>query len=465
MRFPKSVPSALTLLAICLAGTVSAENRGIVIGNGSYRHAEGLSGAGIAGTAGALRDAGFRTVNGIDLTAEKLRGAVSDLLRPDEDPGARLIVLNGRFLHDDGDAWLMGTDARAPDRVEVAVAGISLNMVMGLIADARPGAVLLLGTDGAGMDHGAGLAPGIGAPRPPEGVVVLTGPPASAHAATARLLVPGTTVRDVLAADGVLRLVAGGDTGLALLTAPAGVAAPGDPSEPDRDTWARAAALDTEAAYRDYLRRFPDGVYVAAANARLRDRAPAAAPEPDRRSPAEQAEAQLDLSRADRMAVQSHLTALNFVTGGVDGVFGSRSRAAIRGWQQQNGHAATGFLTGPQIVALREQAEQTDRAFWERTGASGGADDLRAYLQRYPDGVHAREARAALAGRDDADPGADGNLRPRDPAETPGRQPPPTLEEEVLRAVEQQLRGGGGMKGLKDSGLLNERALRQLLGQ
>ncbi|MDN3712899.1 peptidoglycan-binding protein [Paracoccus cavernae] len=110
------------------------------------------------------------------------------------------------------------------------------------------------------------------------------------------------------------------------------------------------------------------------------------------------------MSRNDRIAVQRRLNALGYSTGGTDGVLGSRSRSAIRGWQQQNGLAVTGYLNNNQLALLRDQAgsvssnyEQQDRNYWQQTGARGGANNLRAYLDRYPDGIYAQTARNRLA--------------------------------------------------------------------
>ncbi|MBR2816308.1 MAG: peptidoglycan-binding protein, partial [Reyranella sp.] len=79
------------------------------------------------------------------------------------------------------------------------------------------------------------------------------------------------------------------------------------------------------------------------------------AAEADRKG-AEAAEAALRLGQLDRQRIQVALTSVGFATGGVDGVFGARSREMIGDWQKKAGHAATGYLTQDQLTALLREA-------------------------------------------------------------------------------------------------------------
>ena len=58
------------------------------------------------------------------------------------------------------------------------------------------------------------------------------------------------------------------------------------------------------------------------------------------------------LTREERILIQQTLTALGFDAGSADGVFGSKTRAAIRDWQEANGHEATGYVTREQAASL-----------------------------------------------------------------------------------------------------------------
>jgi hypothetical protein len=169
--------------------------------------------------------------------------------------------------------------------------------------------------------------------------------------------------------------------------------------EEDLSLWETVEGLDTPAAYRVYLDRFPDGAFADLARARLE-----AAPGPEAR--AEAAEIALELSRGERREVQRYLTILGHDTRGVDGIFGPATRAALRSWQAARGYAVTGFLDAEQLAALRgagasrqaeldeERAaeERADRAWWQATGGGRTVEGARAYLERYPEGIHAEEA-------------------------------------------------------------------------
>jgi peptidoglycan hydrolase-like protein with peptidoglycan-binding domain len=72
---------------------------------------------------------------------------------------------------------------------------------------------------------------------------------------------------------------------------------------------------------------------------------------------AEAAETALRLTPPDRQRIQVALTALGFVTGGSDGVFGPRSREMIASWQKKSGRAVTGYVSADtQTGLLREAA-------------------------------------------------------------------------------------------------------------
>jgi peptidoglycan hydrolase-like protein with peptidoglycan-binding domain len=60
----------------------------------------------------------------------------------------------------------------------------------------------------------------------------------------------------------------------------------------------------------------------------------------------------LNLTRAQRVAVQQSLSRIGHDVGSADGSFGPVTRRAIADWQQSSGQRPTGYLTKEQLSAL-----------------------------------------------------------------------------------------------------------------
>ena len=71
---------------------------------------------------------------------------------------------------------------------------------------------------------------------------------------------------------------------------------------------------------------------------------------------AEAVEASLSLDRAARRLIQQGLRSEGFDPGVPDGMFGPRTRGAIRAWQQSLGTSSTGYLSGAEAALLRRAA-------------------------------------------------------------------------------------------------------------
>ena len=365
-----------------------AENRAVVIGNSDYQAAPDLAGADMRAAVEGLDAAGFRTGAGTDLDATALRRHLRLLTADGPVPGARIVVLNGRFLHDSGETWFLGTDAQAPDQISAGLQGVPLSLVLRLMSDSRPGAVLMLGTDGQQMPHQPGLDSGIGGLAPPQGVAVITGTPEAIARGMAELL-RGSSVAQTVAADQALQLLPGSSGRMVPL--PRGMAGnpAGDPLRAEREAWANAATA------RARLEEGPVPVPPSAGLRPLRPEAQAVA--------GAKAERAMAITNSDRATIQRWLDRLGHDAGTADAVFGQRTRSALAAWQKANGHQPTGYLTGDQRRMIRAQIAHLDgdngsrdRAYWQLTGARGDADGLRSYLRRYPDGLHAATARQML---------------------------------------------------------------------
>ena len=129
---------------------------------------------------------------------------------------------------------------------------------------------------------------------------------------------------------------------------------------------------------------------------------------------------------AARRQIQQGLTAAGFAPGGADGLFGPRTRAAIRRWQSSRGARATGYLDGASAEALRSvggagptvataasssppavpAAQQSSPApspaasaellFWQSVMNSTNPAEFEAYLRRFPNGLFSELAQARV---------------------------------------------------------------------
>lgn len=70
-------------------------------------------------------------------------------------------------------------------------------------------------------------------------------------------------------------------------------------------------------------------------------------------------EASLVLTRTQRMTIQRQLTSLGYDAGVADGLWGSKTRAAIRAWQKANRKTQSGYLTAAQVRVIADQAGGT----------------------------------------------------------------------------------------------------------
>ena len=196
-----------------------------------------------------------------------------------------------------------------------------------------------------------------------------------------------------------------------------------------------AERVDTVMAFEAVVRRFPDSIYADLARAQIgkltgtqtiasagapsgtdapapADTPPSSVPGPAGPAPQE-VEASLGLSRQQRRRVQQGLASLGYTPGPADGWFGARTREAVRRYQSEKGHEATGYLTGEEARALsalgeeaartrteaerREAHRRADDAAFAQAKSAGTAEGYATYLAAYPSGRHAGEARRLRA--------------------------------------------------------------------
>jgi peptidoglycan hydrolase-like protein with peptidoglycan-binding domain len=377
-----------------------------------------------------LRDAGFDVATLSNGSARDMKRLAETLAEDALDAERLVVALSGRFATDGTRTWFLAEDAQTPTPFGLDGA-ISVDTVLDVLARTPGQAVLVLGYDQDGFSSfGSYLREGVGNLDVPQGVTVIYGEPDR---------ITGVLTDAVAALGGDVmayvrdnrRLNVLGFQPQSLVMQPSGDApAPNLPQiEPSLTAWNNAQNANTADSYRNFIFDNPRSLYAEEARRRL-DQI-----ESDPVRQAEIAEDALNLTRNERRAIQRNLTLLEFNTRGVDGIFGPGTRGAIRNWQQNNGFTQTSYLTTEQINRIdaqasrlaaeiaaeeeraREEALSLDRDYWEETGARGTPAGYQAYLERYPEGVFANEARNRLAALNEAnDEAANDAARAREDA-------------------------------------------------
>lgn len=119
----------------------------------------------------------------------------------------------------------------------------------------------------------------------------------------------------------------------------------------ERAFWNRVREEDRATSYRAYLERYPDGLFVDNAQARLqalrndrnRDQLVAQARDEER---------EVAGNPVSRLLVETRLRTLGYELSGVDGEFDGTTRRAIRRFQRSRGLDVTGFVTQDTMVRL-----------------------------------------------------------------------------------------------------------------
>ena len=134
--------------------------------------------------------------------------------------------------------------------------------------------------------------------------------------------------------------------------------------------WQSIQNSNSPAQFQAYLDQYPNGTFAPLARTRIDELKANPAAETSRSGEqvatvtpsdttvpaAEEVERSLGLNRQGRSRVQLALTLLGYKTGGTDGSFGPKSRAAISAWQTDQHETATGYLTAQQHAALLDTA-------------------------------------------------------------------------------------------------------------
>ena len=187
---------------------------------------------------------------------------------------------------------------------------------------------------------------------------------------------------------------------------------PPPPSGDAARAFEAAERLNTVAAYRIVVEGFPGSIYAKLAQAWIdkhereplvvaggdaEDDAPPPPPPPPTPGP-EAVEQGLELSSEAKRLVQMGLAA-GHSPGAADGVFGPRTRGALRAWQEAKGLEGTGYLTREQSEGLaglgREEAQRLRVAAEQRAREEAERREREAEARRLAAAERVRKAREA----------------------------------------------------------------------
>lgn len=380
------------------AGMAQSGNVALILGDRSISNFSNTWSRGEAAAYSAeFEAAGFEVIEPNSRSIENMLQAASQvdgMMQRGEVERLAIVVL-GPIAGNQRDQWVLGAGAGQVTELTIGSAGLSLNALSTLAARAER-SVILISPGWREPEVGPGLVPGLSQFDAAGGVTYVVGD-AGRMAGFVKndLLNPQNSLADLVRAAPSDVVVSGF---LARSVSFMGDGASRDPVEMlEEGYWAAVRDIDRIDAYEFYLRKFPRGPNRSEARKRIKILKNQPARE------AEAAEAALNLTRAERKKIQQNLKLLGYDPHGIDGKFGQDTRGALAAWQRANGFDETGFINDNQLFRIQDQVaelqkeeERKDRAYWRATGQGGSESGLRAYLDRYPDGVYSGIAKARL---------------------------------------------------------------------
>jgi len=407
----------LLLVAAMLLPTVPAwaEDRvALVIGNAAYEHTARLANPGNDARAmtDLLQRLGFEIHGGLDLDKRGMETLLREFGRQAESADVAMVFYAGHAVQVDGENYLLPTDARLANERDLKWDAVPLNYVMEETARVRRLRMVLLDAcrdnplanqmarsmGGRSAAVGRGLAV-IETPSGGADTLVVYATEAGRIAAdgdgrnspfTEALLdhldTPGVEVRLLMGRvrDAVREKTGGrqtpwvnnslGGSEYYLVSAPQTASLPAPDTMPPRPGsaslevafWDSIKDSRIRAHFDEYLKQFPHGTFAGLARLKIRELTTERVQPPTSPSTSPPAAAPRPLTLPP-LLIQAALKGAGFNPGGLDGVPGPRTRAAISAFQRSLGDTATGTLTTRQSLALLTQASEKGDAISQNT--------------------------------------------------------------------------------------------------
>ena len=409
--------AGLALWALAVAAG-AAERVALVIGNSAYEHVPFLPNPGndARDVGAALDRLGFEVSHIANAGKAELRQGLHDFARAASASEVAVVFYAGHGIEVDGSNFLVPVDARLQSDQDVEFETVRLELVLLSVKRARGLRLVILDAcrdnpfaksmerAGATRSIGRGLAR-----KEPQGETLLAYAAEGGSVAadgggrnspyTAALLryleEPGLDVGRMFrkVRDAVLTTTGGRQEPFVYGSMPgrdvylASAAAPPPPPPPPpggaKAAYEEAKVVDTPAAYRIVVKRFPGTIEAELAQARIdkheretlvvaggapEDDVPPAAPSP------EEVEKGLRLSREARRLVQVGLAGAGYAPGPADGRFRAQTRAALRSWQGSKRREATGYLTKAQGEELTARGREVEAKSQREAAERGRAE-------------------------------------------------------------------------------------------
>ena len=409
------------------AGSLSAAERvALVIGNAAYEHTTALRNPrnDAMDVARSLEGLGFAVIQGLDVDKSAFGTKLREFARASRGSKVTLLFYAGHGLQVEGENYLVPTDAKLVEEVDLSLEAYELSAFLRQMRGAtnlvfldacRDNPLARQLSRSMGATRSSAIGRGLGRVESMNGTLIAyaTQPENVAEDGEERnspftaallnhIMAPGVSVNDLLTA--VTNEVMTGTGGTqqpwthsslrkpfyfnpvdpeAKSPSPSadsvGISAPagGSAEQPAARAYEAAERVHTAEAYKAVKRRFPGTIYAELAGVQLAKLAetdtagvvpgaepsaqPPATPQPTEEQLPVERDSSLGLSLEELRRVQVGLSVLGFSPGPLDGKFGPRTWAAIGAYRKEKGLPAGEHLTRELFEALGEEARAEAR--------------------------------------------------------------------------------------------------------